>query len=39
MGAIGPGVTSIEEVLEFPEKKMSKGAKIYSPEIGCLLIW
>ena len=30
MGAIGPGITSIEEVLEFPVKKMSKGAKIYS---------
>ena len=30
MGAIGPGITSIEEVLEFPVKRMSKGAKIYS---------
>ena len=30
MGAIGPGVTSIEEVLEFPVKRMSKGVKIYS---------
>ena len=30
MGAIGPGVNSIEEVLEFPVKRMSKGAKIYS---------
>ena len=30
MGAIGPGITSIEEVLEFPIKKMSKGAKIHS---------
>ena len=30
MGAIGPGITSIEEVLEFPLKRMSKGAKIYS---------
>ena len=29
MGAIGPGVNSIEEVLEFPIKRMSKGAKIY----------
>ena len=29
MGAIGPGITSIEEVLEFPVKRMSKGAKIY----------
>ena len=27
MGAIGPGITSIEEVLEFPVKRMSKGAK------------
>ena len=30
MGAIGPGITSIEEVLEFPVKRMSKGAKIHS---------
>ena len=30
MGAIGPGITSIEDVLEFPVKRMSKGAKIYS---------
>ena len=30
MGAIGPGITSIEEVLEFPVKRMSTGAKIYS---------
>ena len=30
MGAIGPGVNSIEEVLEFPVKRMSKGSKIYS---------
>ena len=30
MGAIGPGIISIEEVLEFPVKRMSKGAKIYS---------
>jgi hypothetical protein len=30
MGAIGPGITSIEEVLEFLIKRMSKGAKIYS---------
>ena len=30
MDAIGPGVNSIEEVLEFPVKRMSKGAKIYS---------
>jgi hypothetical protein len=27
MGAIGPGITSIEEVLEFPIKRMSKGVK------------
>jgi hypothetical protein len=31
MGAIGPGITSIEEMLEFPVKRMmSKGAQIYS---------
>jgi hypothetical protein len=30
MGAIGPGITSIEEVLEFPIKRMSKGSKIHS---------
>ena len=30
MGAIGPEITSIEEVLEFPVKRMSKGAKIHS---------
>ena len=30
MGAIGPGITSFEEVLEFPVKRMSKGSKIYS---------
>ena len=30
MGAIGSGITSIEEVLEFPVRRMSKGAKIYS---------
>ena len=30
MSAIGPGITSIEEVLELPVKRMSKGAKIYS---------
>ena len=30
MGATGPGITSIEEVLEFPVKRMSKGAKIHS---------
>ena len=28
--AIGPGITSIEEVLEIPVERMSKGAKIYS---------
>ena len=26
VGAIGPGVNSIEEVLEFPVKRMSKGS-------------
>ena len=31
MGAVGPGVNSIEEVLEFPVKRMSKGVKIYIP--------
>jgi hypothetical protein len=30
MGAIGSGVNSIEEVLEFSVKRMRKGAKIYS---------
>ena len=30
MGAIGPGIKSIEEVLVFPTKRMSKGSKIYS---------
>ena len=30
MGAICPGITSIEEVLEFPVKRMSKISKIYS---------
>ena len=30
MGAIGPGIKSIEHVLEFPVKKMSKGTKIPS---------
>ena len=30
MGAIGPGITSIEEVLELPVKRMSKGSKIHS---------
>ena len=30
MGDIGPGVNSIEEVIEFPIKRMSKGSKIHS---------
>ena len=30
MGAIGPGVNSFEEVLDFPVKRMSKGSKIHS---------
>ena len=30
MGAIGPGITSIEEELEFPVERMSKGSKIHS---------
>ena len=30
MGAIGPGVNFIEDVLEFPVKRMSKGYKIHS---------
>ena len=30
MGDIGPGIKSIEEMLEFPVKRMSKGAKIHS---------
>jgi hypothetical protein len=30
MGAIGPGITSIDDVLEFPVMRMSKGSKIYS---------
>ena len=30
MGAIGPGITSNEEELEFPVEKMSKGSKIHS---------
>ena len=33
MGAIGPGVTSIEEVLEFPVKRMSKGWLVGSSNI------
>ena len=30
IGAIGPGVNSIEAVLEFPVKRMIKGSKIHS---------
>ena len=30
MGANSPGITSIEEVLEFPVKRVSKGSKIHS---------
>ena len=30
MGAIGPGITSIEDMIEFTVKRMSKGSKIYS---------
>ena len=30
MGAIGPGVTSIEDELEFPVRRMIKGSKIDS---------
>jgi hypothetical protein len=30
MGAIGPGITSIEDVFEFPVKRMSQGSKIHS---------
>ena len=30
MGAIGPGVNSIEEVLEFPVKRTNNGSKIHS---------
>ena len=39
MGAVGPGITSIEEVLEFPVKRMSKGAKIYSSSTHEGLTW
>ena len=39
MGAIDPGVNSIEEVLEFPVKRMSKGAKIYSSSTQEGLTW
>ena len=38
-GAIGPGITTIEEVLEFPVKRMSKGAKIYSSSTHEGLTW
>jgi hypothetical protein len=27
MGTIGPGINSIEDVIEFPVKRMSKGSK------------
>ena len=30
MGTIGPGITSIDDVLEFPVKRMNKGSKIHS---------
>ena len=30
MGAIGSGINCIEEVIEFPVKRMSKGSKIHS---------
>ena len=30
MVAIGPGVNSIEDLIEFPVKRMSKGSKIHS---------
>ena len=30
MSAIGPGVNSVEDVIKFPVKRMSKGSKIYS---------
>ena len=39
MSAIGPGITSIEEVLEFPVKRMSKGAKIHSSSTHKGLTW
>ena len=39
MGAIGPGITSIEEVLEFPVRRMSKGSKIYSSSTHKGLTW
>ena len=39
MGVIGPGITSIEEVLEFPVKRMSKGAKIYSSSTHKAVTW
>ena len=39
MSAIGPGVNSIEEVLEFPVKRMSKGSKIHSSSTHKGLTW
>ena len=39
MGAVGPGVNSIEEVLEFPVKRMSKGAEMYSSSTHKGLTW
>jgi hypothetical protein len=39
MGVIGPGITSIEEVLEFPVKRMSKGSKIHSSSTHKSLTW
>ena len=39
MGAIGPGVNSIEEVLEFPVKRISKGSKICSSSTHKGLTW
>ena len=39
MGAIGPGITSIEDVLEFPVKRISKGSKIHSSSTHKGLTW
>ena len=39
MGAIGPGINSTEEVLEFPIKMMSKGSKIHSSSTHKGLTW
>ena len=33
MGAIGPGIKSIEDMIEFPVKRMSKGAKVHSSSV------